>query len=125
MDDIQSFIGSFTLTVAEAMQRIDGNSSGTLFLVDDANKLYGCITDGDIRRYLLAGGKMTEAAMNAANKNPKVARSDNEAIALYHKRNFVVIPIVDEDYKIIALYTGDEREVKKRKALHHLYNPLY
>lgn len=117
MDDIQSFIGSFTLTVAEAMQRIDGNSSGTLFLVDDANKLYGCITDGDIRRYLLAGGKMTEAAMNAANKNPKVARSDNEAIALYHKRNFVVIPIVDEDYKIIALYTGDEREVKKRKSL--------
>ncbi len=117
MNDIQSFIGSDALTVSEAMQRIDQNAYGILFLVNEEEKLIGCITDGDIRRYLLAGGAMTNLAKAAANKNPKVARSDEEAIGLYHRKNYIVIPIVDENKKIVALYTGDRLETKKRNAL--------
>lgn len=115
--NLQKFIGKDNLTVSEAMQRIDSNSCGILFLVDDSLSLVGCITDGDIRRYLLAGGKMTGLAVEAANNNPKVAKKEAEAISLYHKRDYVVIPIVDNDNRIVELYIGNGQAIKKRSTL--------
>ena len=117
MDDIKKFVGKSSLSVSETMQMIDNNQNGILFVVDDSMKLLGCITDGDIRRFLLAGGKMEASAADAANRNPKVARSEEEARILYHKRNYVIIPIVDENGVIIGLYNGEGHEVKKRNAL--------
>ena len=119
MDNIEQFIGSELLTVSEAMQKIDGNQLGILFLQNCERHLIGCVTDGDIRRFLLGGGQMSAAAINAANKSPKIAESMDEAKILYHKRNYVVIPIVDEEGYIIDLYCGDTGDkIKKR------HNPL-
>ena len=79
MDNMLQFLGKETLTVSQAMQQIDRNTCGILFLVDESRKLLGCITDGDIRRYLLAGGKMDGSAMAAANRHPRVATTGEEA----------------------------------------------
>lgn len=117
MDDLKRFIGCDTLTVSEAMQQIDKNTNGILFLVDIANRLVGCITDGDIRRYLLAGGKMDGKALDAANKSPKTAKSVDDAKVLYHKKNYVVIPIIDDKGMIAALYNGEGHEVRQRNAI--------
>lgn len=117
--ELQKFIENDTLTVSEAMQAIDKNTSGILFLKNDKNVLIGCITDGDIRRFLLSGGKMDAMAVEAANRYPKVARTEDEARHLYHKKNYIVIPIVDEAGIIIDLYSGEsgEQNQKKRNAL--------
>ena len=119
MDDnkISNLTGKQTLTIVEAMQKIDRNTCGILFLVDDEEKLTGCITDGDIRRFLLSGGNMSAPALDAANKHPKVAKNETEAKALFHKKNFIIIPIVDEENKVIAFYGGEGRELRKRNAL--------
>lgn len=108
--ELQQFIGKNSLTVSEAMQKIDCNSYGILFLADENDRLCGCITDGDIRRYLLAGGKMSGSAIDAANKTPRFTCSIEEARHLYHKRNYVVIPVVDGDKKIIDVYSGESGE---------------
>lgn len=120
MDDheLQKFIGNESLTVAEAMQRIDNNSNGILFLVDKDKALTSCITDGDIRRWLLSGGKMEGKAVDAANHHPKYAGNLDEARAYYHKRNYIAIPIVDEQGALIDVYTGESGIVKKQ------HNPL-
>ncbi len=111
--DIQKFIGIANLSVLDAMKRIDENSGGILFLVDADQKLIGCITDGDIRRFLLSGGQLDKPALDAANREPKTAKTEKEAQVLYHKKNFIVIPIVDENGTIINLYTGDgTKEIK-------------
>lgn len=117
MDDIKKFIGKGDLTISETMQLIDNNQMGILFVVDESQKLLGCITDGDIRRFLLAGGKMNACAADAANRSPKVAHSEEEARTLYHKRNYVIIPIVNEDGVVTDLYNGEGRELKKRNPL--------
>ena len=116
--ELQKFIGNEKLTVSEAMQKIDRNAAGILFFVNETGILIGCITDGDIRRYLLSGGTMAGVAVDAANKFPKVARSSEEAKNLYHKRNFIVIPIVDDNGVIVDLFSGDTRDInRKRNAL--------
>lgn len=117
MDKIQKFIGNERLTVSEAMQKIDSNQLGIMFVVSEEEKLLGCVTDGDIRRFLLTGGKLSSTVIDAANRNLKYAKSIDEARKLYHKRNYIVIPIVDDNRKIMSLYSGDGQEVQKRKAL--------
>lgn len=119
MDNIKNFLGRGNLTVSEAMQMIDKNTCGILFLVDNKEKLIGCITDGDIRRYLLAGGKMSGAAVEASNKQPKVAKTINEARQLYHKKDYVAIPILGKNGSITDLYAGEpgENNSKPRNSL--------
>ena len=117
MDDLKKFIGRDDLTVSETMQQIDNNKNGILFLVDDSQRLIACITDGDIRRFLLSGGKMDSPAIEAANHAPKVAGSEEEARKLYHRRDYVIIPIVNSLGCIVALYNGEGHEIRKRNAL--------
>lgn len=117
MDDIQKCIGNFLLTVSEAMRQIDDNCNGILFLVDDEGRLSGCITDGDIRRFLLSGGKLDAPAIKAANRFPKYARTREEAVSLYHKRNYIAIPIVNGEGEIVGLYNGEGHEVRHRDAI--------
>ena len=119
MDNINSFIGRDTLTISEAMQQIDKNACGILFLVNETDLLLGCITDGDVRRFLLAGGKMSGMALEAANKKPRIARTIEEARLLYHKKNYIIIPIVDEEGKVTDLYNGEAGESNQKKR-----NPL-
>ena len=49
MSDLKGFTGKREITVAEAMNQIDKNACGILFITDDDGKLAGCITDGDVR----------------------------------------------------------------------------
>lgn len=114
MDNLKDFLGREELTISEAMQQIDKNAGGILFLINKEQKLIGCITDGDIRRYLLAGGKMSEAAVGAANKKPRAAKTLSEAKELYHKKNYIIIPILDKYDRIVDLYS-DELGLQKKK----------
>ena len=117
--ELIGFVSADSITVSEAMLKIDKNASGILFLNDERGVLLGCITDGDVRRYLLSGGRMEDKALRAANTNPRYAKTIEEAKHLYHKKNYIVIPIVDDKLAIIDLYTGELGEQIKK---HH--NPL-
>lgn len=113
-EEMNKFIGSELLTVSEAMQRIDQNANGILFLVNENGILTSCITDGDIRRYLLSGGKINGCVIDAANKHPKFARNIDEAKTLYHKRNYIAIPIVDDNGSLLDVYTGEIDMIRKQ-----------
>ena len=47
---INKFLGNESLSMVEAMQKIDINQKGILFIVTEDNVLVGTVTDGDIRR---------------------------------------------------------------------------
>lgn len=116
-EDMIKFIGQRHITVSEAMQLIDNNQNGIIFIVDDEQKLLGCITDGDIRRFLLDGGRMDACVMEAVNTSPRSASSEEEARALYHSRNYVIIPLVNENKVIVSLYIGEGHEIRSRHSL--------
>jgi len=117
--EIKRFIASQFITVSEAMQIIDGNQGGILFITDSDDRLVGCITDGDVRRFLLAGGRLSDGVLKAANLNPRFARTIDEAKKTYDNKNFIAIPLVSSDKKILDIYNGDDgaQRQKKRKSL--------
>ena len=49
-DELQKYTGTENLTVIEAMQKIDRNAKGIIYIIDDEGHLKGSLTDGDIRR---------------------------------------------------------------------------
>lgn len=115
--NINDFIASCSITVSAAMHKIDGNAGGTLFLTDEVDKLIACITDGDIRRYLLGGGQMDDEVFSAANKHPRYARTLDEAKRLFHRKSFSAIPIVNEEMTILDIYSDDNGTVSEKASL--------
>lgn len=49
-EELGAFLIRDNVSVVEAMQKIDINGKGILFVLDEAERLSGVITDGDIRR---------------------------------------------------------------------------
>ena len=75
--EIAKFIAKKNVTAVEAMQLIDDNVHGILFIVDDEEKLIGSLSDGDIRRWIIKTGDLNGCAEKMMNKNPKMI-FDNE-----------------------------------------------
>lgn len=75
-----------------------------LFIAPDG-KLEGVVTDGDIRRHLLKGGKMSKPAGDIASKKPFFVQGFHEAVAreIVDKRDLTCVPMLDSSERIHAL----------------------
>jgi dTDP-glucose pyrophosphorylase len=67
-DGLNKFVISLHTTVIDAMSAIDKNATGTVYICDDKGVVKAVVSDGDIRRYILAGGDLNAPALSAANK---------------------------------------------------------
>ena len=89
-------------TIVEAMKKIDLNNKGLLYVVDIDGTLVGCITDGDIRRWIIKGGGLDATAGKAMNTEP-VFVSETErgkAAGLMTAKEIYSVAIVDESRKL-------------------------
>jgi len=97
-------------TVEQAMQHIDQTAHrtdgvGVVFVVDTDRSLLGVLTDGDIRRSLLAGANLETRVSEVMNPSPTVApigASPHLLLRLFDNR-LKQIPVVDEDGSVVDL----------------------
>lgn len=96
--DIRKFLLPKTAKVQAAMERIDELGVRVVF-VEDENGLCGALSDGDIRRFLLSGGKMEEPLTEAMNPRPTFLREEGnweaEAAHLLKEKRLGAIPILE------------------------------
>lgn len=83
-------------TVVEAMQKIDINAKGILFVIEQNNKLDGVVTDGDIRRWLIKTGDLQSSVRQIMNPSPRVLyRKDIKTAQEYMiKHHITALPII-------------------------------
>ena len=55
--DIKSICIHDRVSLKQALNAIDGNKQGIVFVVNNEGKLIGSLTDGDVRRFLLQSEK--------------------------------------------------------------------
>ena len=109
----KNYLVEKNIKIKEAMKRIDVTKPKILFVAEN-NKLIGALTDGDVRRYLMAGGSIEDSVDKACNKKlKKIAHSKDEAINMLDK-NYIAIPIIDDKKNILDIYIG-RKEVKTKK----------
>lgn len=77
-----------------------------LFVVDVDDKLIGALTDGDVRRGLLKGVTIDSYVDEIIQENPRyITKGENnlEKIIEYRKGDFRIVPVVDENHKIVNI----------------------
>jgi dTDP-glucose pyrophosphorylase len=92
--------------LVEAVQRIESSMRRIAVVIDAAGILIGTLTDGDVRRCLLAGGSLATEVREAMNASPASAPSDASdaaILALMRKRNILAVPLVDDAGRFLRL----------------------
>lgn len=109
---ISEFTATPTMTIIEAMEKIDKNAKGVLFIVNADETLLGCITDGDIRRWLLKTGNLSSEIKNAMTSAPKTLFIDekSKAKSIMQAENITAMPLLNKDKTIeeIVFLSGKE-----------------
>lgn len=104
------------LSVRDAMKAIDNLNPQIVFIAEE-DRLFASLTDGDIRRFLLKGGSLSDPVMNAGNRNPLCARNRKEAVSIYHQRNYIAVPILDANDRLMDIYIGESKQEGKQADL--------
>jgi len=98
-------------TVQDAIQRMNETGAQIVIVASQDYTLKGTVTDGDIRRGLLAGVSLTSplAAIlhqGALVASPQMSRED--AIQLMRTNRIHQIPVVDSQHRVVGLHLLDD-----------------
>ena len=116
---LNKLTGNNSLTIVDAMGKIDQNSKGILFITDQKGVLQGALTDGDIRRWLMNSGEITASVTNAMNSSPIPLNEENkqDAFKIMKEKQITALPLTDYEKKVVdvVFLSDSEKTVVKRK----------
>jgi dTDP-glucose pyrophosphorylase len=106
-------------SICTAMKCIDWGGQGIAILVDDDDGFIATVTDGDLRRAILAGAGLDSPSMVAVMRGEQVrcsitapaATTHDERMELMRQHEIRHLPILDETGRVIELATLNEHVV--------------
>lgn len=104
--DVNRVVVERSTPMREVISVIDKAELQVALVVDDCHHLLGTISDGDVRRALLRGMTLDEAAETVMNSKPIVARSGSTEAAieaLMKRTSLRRIPVVDSNGLLVGL----------------------
>lgn len=116
--DLKEYIIDPNTSILEAMNAINRNSKGIVYICD-GKKLQGALSDGNIRRHILSGGSLDAKAIDAANLKPKyLLQNASENPEKYMRAvRITSIPILNAKQEILAIKFLDSQGVYDYKEL--------
>ena len=117
MELVEYIVGK-ECSIIDAMKKINDNARGIVYVCEN-DRLCGSITDGDIRRYILNSGSVSDNVTSIMNKTPlfcSVADKGlvEERMLQQHIRS---IPILDDDKRIVDIIFLSENIDDEKKQL--------
>lgn len=99
-------------TIREVLRRIGDQGLQIALVVDADEKLIGVITDGDVRRAILAGRSLEDGVRHIMNRTPicvssRATREDLVATFAEH-RHILRIPAVDEAGRVVGIHLAED-----------------
>ncbi|WP_245595668.1 nucleotidyltransferase family protein [Hydrogenovibrio kuenenii] len=120
MHDWKKIAVSPTSSVKDTLEVMDKTALQIALVISEADNLLGTVTDGDIRRSLLAGATLHTPIEQAMNARPVVGHThENEMLWVkrMNKHQFRHLPIVDNQQKIVGLFF-------QKKSVEPISNPV-
>jgi dTDP-glucose pyrophosphorylase len=111
MKNWQSVIIAQTATIRDALMVINTARSQFAMVVGERNRLLGTLSDGDIRRALLAGATLESCVDDWICRTPFVASDDasvEDILRMMRGQGLHQVPIVDVQRCVIGLKTIDD-----------------
>lgn len=112
MLNISDHISYQDQSLRQALMQLNNLKNLTLFILNNQKQLVGTITDGDVRRALLAGATLEDDIRNVMNPNFKYLKRNNytlEEIKKLKAAYIKLLPIVDEEFRIQRILDLSEK----------------
>ena len=127
MADLKNLLIQPGASMRDAMTCIERNAQGIVLVVDEERHLISTISDGDIRRAILAGvmldtpiEQLQTGRSELAQSRPVVAPSGVERsglLKMMRERSVRQIPLLDDDDRVVDLVTLDQLLPQERLPL--------
>ena len=105
-------------SIKDAIQNLVDTSLQIVLIISKNHKLIGTVTDGDIRRGILAGADLDDKVEKIMKRDPiKITNElDKKTIKFMMRANSLLqLPIVDKNNKIIGLHLWNDYFNKELK----------
>lgn len=111
-EQLSKYIGTETLSIVDAMERIDANAKGILIITDEQGLLKGALTDGDVRRWILKAGELNASVESAMTPHPRYlfVEERDRAQAFMQQEFIAALPIIDRSMKVVDIILLSEIE---------------
>lgn len=107
-------------TVKQAMKALDLSANKLLFVIDENESLIGTISDGDIRRFLLSDGSLSEDICECYNDHPQSVsihdiNNEDKLKKMFIEDKMILLPVVDDDKHVVKIldweyvFAGEEQ----------------
>ena len=112
MTDLSRVSAVHTSSVRDAMAVINASGLQMLLLLDEQGRFLRTVTDGDLRRFLLAGAEMSDSlealpAIDSITAPETIGRK--AALVLLDRHEVNHLPLVDDDGRVVRVL--DRREI--------------
>ena len=106
-ESLREFLMPESGTIRDAMLVIDGNGREVVLVRDETESIVGLVTDGDIRRGLLAGLTLESRVTSVLVRDfhfvsPNIDRA--AVLDLMKARMFRHVPVLDKDRRLVAIH---------------------
>ncbi len=109
-----------TVTIKEALKKLDKTAERTLIVVDEKKRLLGTITDGDIRRFILKTGKIEGNISDIYNRNPIYLHKDTDSNTIkeiFLRKRIEVLPVINDKKEVIDYVSWTKFFSEKRAKI--------
>lgn len=118
MSEIQEASITRSASIREALQRLDRAGRGVLVLADEGGRFLRTVTDGDIRRLLLAGATLDDMLQQLPARESFVLSEGftrQGALELMNQHSINHLPVLDAEGRVVRLI--DRKEVDEQILL--------
>lgn len=117
MIELNTYCIPQTATIREALKRINETSGigQMLFVLNDKQQVVATLSDGDIRRGLIAGHELNESVEQIMFRNFRYLQDGNiqiEQLRQYREQQLPIVPILDKDGRLCDIIN-----LRKQKSL--------
>lgn len=106
------------ISVVDAMRIIDKGAKGILFVTDADNKLIGCVTDGDIRRWLIKTADFSAKIAKFMCITPRYLKKTEAKNARHFmlENGITAVPVVDDTMSVLDIIY--QNEIDEKTVIH-------
>lgn len=94
-------------TLLDAIRVLDASANGLVLVVDEDERLRGVISDGDVRRGLLAGMSLGDSISRVVNRNcmtVPLGTSRAQVLDIMTARRIGQVPILDGEGRVVGIH---------------------
>ena len=92
---IEKYLIDETFTIKQAIEKMEKELIKAVLIVNEHRQVQGLFSNGDMRKFFLRGGALSENISNAMNKTPRLYKSIEEKLIEFVENEYLNVSTSD------------------------------